>query len=513
MNGERPVQVVWFKRDLRVHDHAPLTEAAAAGPVVALYVVEPAYWRLPDTSERQWRFVRAALADLDAALRARGVALTVCVGEAVAVLRALRASTGFAALWSHEETGNGWTYARDRAVGAFCRAERIPWHERLQAGVWRAMTDRDAWQAFHDRVLSAPSVRAPDRIVAATVRGEVTAGDDPLGLTAEPLVESQPAGRRVAIGLVESFLAGRGRDYRRGMSSPRSSAAVCSRLSPHLATGTVSAREVLRRIAAARRSLEAAPPDARPVPLTAIDALVARIHWRDHFTQKLEREPAIEHRSPHALFEAARAPTAPDDPRLRAWAAGQTGWPFVDACIRSLAATGWINFRARAMLQSIASHHLGLDWRASGAVLARLFVDYEPGIHWPQVHMQSGHTGINVPRMYNPLKQSRDQDPAGDFIRRWVPALAGCVGDAVHAPWVVGGVRGYPPPVCDATAAMRAARARLAAVYGHPDFAAIARAVYERHGSRVRPVRPVPRMREARREAAAQLALPGVVDG
>jgi deoxyribodipyrimidine photo-lyase len=146
-------------------------------------------------------------------------------------------------------------------------------------------------------------------------------------------------------------------------------------------------------------------------------------------------------------------------------------------------------------------------------VLARLFVDDEPGIHWPQVHMQSGHTGINVPRMYNPLKQSRDQDPAGDFIRRWVPALAGCVGDAVHAPWVVGGVRGYPPPGCDVTAAMRAARARLAAVYGHPDFPAIARAVYERHGSRGRPVRPVPRMREARPESAAQLALPGVVDG
>lgn len=505
--------MVWFKRDLRVHDHAPLTEAAAAGPVIALYVVEPAYWHLPDTSERQWRFVRAALADLDQALHRRGLALTVCVGDVVEVLRSLRETTAFEALWSHQETGNGWTYARDRAVRAFCRAHGIPWHERLQAGIWRGMTDRDAWHAFHESVLQAPCVRAPARLEGVTLHGDVTAGDDPLGLATEPLETMQRAGRREAIALVESFLAGRGRDYLRGMSSPTTSEHVCSRLSAHLAVGSVSAREVLHRLSAARRTLAATAPHERPVPLAAIDALVARIHWRDHFTQKLEREPAIEFRSQHALFEARRTPTDPSHPWLLAWQKGQTGWPFVDACMRALRATGWITFRARAMLQSIASHHLGLDWRASGEVLARAFVDYDPGIHWPQVQMQSGHTGINVPRMYNPIKQSRDQDPSGAFVRRWVPELASCAGDTVHAPWETGGVQGYPAPLCDATEAMRAARARMKAVYERPDFARIAQEVYERHGSRARPMRSdyqAGRAPRGPRRPSSQLTLPGL---
>ena len=139
---ERRVQVVWFKRDLRVHDHAPLTEAAARGPVLALYVVEPDHWRLPDTSPRQWRFVRDALRDLDVALRDRGVPLTVCAGDAVEVLRALHAQTRFEALWSHEETGNLWTWARDRAGGRFCRAQGVVWHEGGEAGGWGGRRDR-----------------------------------------------------------------------------------------------------------------------------------------------------------------------------------------------------------------------------------------------------------------------------------------------------------------------------------------------------------------------------------
>ena len=103
--------------------------------------------------------------------------------------------------------------------------------------------------------------------------------------------------------------------------------------------------------------------------------------------------------------------------RLAAWEAGETGLPFVDACMRYLRATGWLNFRMRSMLVAVASYHLWLDWRATGPHLARQFTDYEPGIHWPQVQMQSGTTGMNTVRIYNPVKQGRDQDPAGVFTR------------------------------------------------------------------------------------------------
>ena len=98
---------------------------------------------------------------------------------------------------------------------------------------------------------------------------------------------------------------------------------------------------------------------------------------------------------------------------LNAWENGETGFPFVDACMRYLRKTGWINFRMRAMLMSFASYHLWLDWRKSGKILANFFTDYDPGIHWPQVQMQSGTTGINAIRIYNPIKQGIDQDPQG----------------------------------------------------------------------------------------------------
>ena len=114
--------LLWFKRDLRVTDNAALAAAAEAGPVVALYVVEPAYWALPDTSARQWEFTRECVESLREALP---VPLLVRVGQAVEVFEDLRASFAFDAVYSHEETGNGWTYQRDLAVRDWCAARGL----------------------------------------------------------------------------------------------------------------------------------------------------------------------------------------------------------------------------------------------------------------------------------------------------------------------------------------------------------------------------------------------------
>ena len=164
----------------------------------------------------------------------------------------------------------------------------------------------------------------------------------------------------------------------------------------------------------------------------------------------------------HPAHERARVLTADDDPTLLAWALGRSGYPFADACMRSLVATGWLNFRMRAMLTSFAVHHLGLDWRACGLHLARSFTDYEPGIHWPQVQMQGGQTGINTPRIYNPVKQGLDQDPTGVFTRRWVPELAEIPMALLQTPWLAG--TGQHTPIIDPGHAIRDARARLSQV-------------------------------------------------
>jgi deoxyribodipyrimidine photo-lyase len=159
--------------------------------------------------------------------------------------------------------------------------------------------------------------------------------------------------------------------------------------------------------------------------------------------------------------------------------------------MRYLTATGWLNFRMRAMLMSFASYHLWLDWRETGAVLARRFTDYEPGIHWSQVQMQSGTTGINTLRIYNPVKQGNDQDPEGRFIRAWVPELKAISSSYLHAPWTapnaakVLGQR-YPEPVVDLARAAQQARDTMWGLRKRAGFGDDARAIAEKHASRAR---------------------------
>jgi deoxyribodipyrimidine photo-lyase len=158
-----------------------------------------------------------------------------------------------------------------------------------------------------------------------------------------------------------------------------------------------------------------------------------------------------------------------DRERLEAWTEGRTGYPMVDACMRQLRATGWLNFRMRAMLVSFAAYHLWLHWREPGLFLARQFLDFEPGIHWSQMQMQSGTTGINTLRVYSPSKQAQDHDPHGVYVRQWVPEV---------------GTAAYPAPIVDERAAVAAAKAKLYALRGTPEARTEAGAIQHKHGSR-----------------------------
>jgi deoxyribodipyrimidine photo-lyase len=510
------IQVVWFKRDLRTHDHHPLARAAASGPVLPLYVVEPEYWTLADTSARQWTALRGALLELSQRLEALGAPLIVRVGTVIEVLQRIHGAVGIGRLLAHEETGNLWTFRRDIAVRRYCRQQGIAFEEFSQTGVIRGPGARERWAAHHARFAAAPTV--PEPVAIAPLRVARPAGIPDavgLGLPDDGCATPQAGTRAHALESLESFLSGRGADYRRGMSSPVSAARCCSRLSVGLATGAVSVREVLQRLYAARARLAQLASEHRPVPLTAVDSLVARLHWRGHFMQKLESEPELEMRSLHPLHERARRPTARDDPLLAAWAAGRTGIPFVDACMRSLVATGWLNFRMRAMLQSFATHNLGLDWRASGERLAQHFSDYEPGIHWPQVQMQSGQTGINTPRIYNPLKQASDHDPDGAFTRLWVPELSRVPLPLLQTPWLATDIEldGYPAPCVDPAAEARAAKERLSALRASAGYREASQEVFRKHGSRRRRIdadgpRAARTRRKAEPEPQAQLGFP-----
>jgi deoxyribodipyrimidine photo-lyase len=481
-------QLVWLKRDLRITDHAPLVQAANAGPCGVLFVFEPEWLHSPECDPSHVRFVLDSLKDVQASLQKLGGDLHVATGSMPEVLDRLFETTPFEVLWSHEETGNNWTYQRDLRVAAWARRKGVRWVEVTQHGVVRRLKNRDGWAAKWEARMTQPQWPEPVRIVSA-LPGTPLPNLTELGVSPSTKPQAQPGGWQAAQHTLEGFLRVRGEDYQSAMSSPNSAWSACSRLSPHIAWGTVSMRQVVQ---ATRLRLKE--------PLTGLWArslrsFEKRLHWHCHFIQKLEDEPAIEFENMNRGFDGLREDDFNED-LFQAYCTAQTGYPFVDACLRCLFATGWLNFRMRAMLASFAAYQLWLHWRRPAVFLARHFLDFEPGIHFSQFQMQSGVTGINTLRIYSPIKQSLDQDPDGVFIRRWVPELAALPTEYVHQPETLPpllalslgfqpGVS-YPLPVVEPVGAYRQAKERIYAWKQRPEVRHLAHAVYEKHGSRKR---------------------------
>ncbi len=463
------LQVVWFKRDLRVVDHRPLVEAARRGPVLPLYIVEDEILNAPDYSSWHYRFTRQALVSLRAALAAIGQPLVVHRGEAVEVLEAARRKLGIAHLWAHEETGNGISYARDRRVRRWARESGVPFTEFPQNGVVRRLASRDGWSRNWEVRMAEPLIPAPDFLppLPDLDPGAIPPEDDlpPFRMPGGAL---QNGALSTAQETLDSFLSARGFRYNRELSSPATADSACSRLSPFLALGQLSMRQVAQAARARLDVLRGASAPEEKQWRASLRAFDARLHWHCHFMQKLEDEPRIERENFVRAFDGMRENDFRED-LFQAWCEARTGYPFVDACMNFLRHHGWINFRMRAMLVSFASYHLWLHWRQPALHLARLFTDYEPGIHYSQFQMQSATTGINAIRIYNPAKQALDQDPNGEFVRRWSP----------DSPSV---------PIVDHAEAVRAARQRITAFRRLPAFRSQIGDVVERHGSRKRPI-------------------------
>lgn len=496
------VQIVWFKRDLRIHDNVALSTAASQGKVLPLYIVEPKLWAQPDLSHRHYVFLKQCLVELHQELQSLGQGLIIKVGEAVDVLEKLAQEFSVNALWSHQETWNGWTYDRDKAVKAWAQKRGIPWNEPAQNGVVRRLKDRNQWAHLWYQKMKQPVCHAPKKLLAVEATTEQLPLPRHLGLEEDGCIYPQRGGRREGLKELHSFLHERGEHYTKAMSSPVTAFESCSRISPHLAFGTLSMKQVFQEAEKRRYELDQMPDKGRWP--SAVRSFSSRLRWHCHFMQKLEDQPSIEFKAMHSQYDLLR--NEDNEQYLKAWQEGKTGYPLIDACMRALIATGWINFRMRAMLMSFASYHLWLDWRRPALHLARLFIDYEPGIHYSQVQMQSGTTGMNTIRIYNPIKQSQDQDPEGAFIYKWVPELKQIKKSHIHTPWLVPDLMGeYPTPIVEEKKARKNAADKIYVLKKETRGGSETRAVIEKHASRKKP--PQRKMRTPRHEGE-QLELP-----
>lgn len=493
----RHLVVWWIKRDIRLSDNQALLTAlerahALECPLLALWICEPEAYTAPEFHVRREKFVLESLAELEPALQALNVSLCLAEGRAVDVFRAFSSKTQLH-VFSHQETGVLWTFERDLSLGRFFKEVGADWTEFPTNGVVRGLRDRNRWQGIYQaRMKTAPLARPNGRLVQPPQMKEFfdsvsvscavrvfewrAHADTLLGRSAKQSTRSQQkGGERIAHGLLQRFLSEDvHRKYVQSLSKPRESQYFSSRLSPYLAFGCISSRQILNAL---EQPLLSA--DAR-----SLSAFRSRLAWRCHFTQKLENFPNMESREQNAALSKLRPEMSPEE--LQMWQHGLTGYPLVDACLRSVHQTGFLNFRMRAMLMSFATHLWWKDWRIPAWDLARAFLDFEPGIHFAQVHMQAAVTGNNQIRIYNPIKQSSENDSDARFIKQWVPELRDVASEKIHLLEALPST--YVRPVVDLKQAMNHARDQLFKKFKEPEVRAEARVVQQHLGSRGGPL-------------------------
>lgn len=417
--------LLWFRNDLRLADHAAVSAAARAGPVVALFVLDdetPGHWRM-GAAQRWW--LHYSLAALGDDLAARGGALVLRRGLAAEIVPQVAAEIGAAAV--HTLTHyQPWAKAQDAAVATAVTLKR--YHGALLAppastiagngGRYRIFTPW--WRKLQEQMPPQRPQPVPDIAFAPP-----PASDD---LNDWGLLPTRPdwaggfgvwmPGETGAAAQLERFLTVAA-NYDKGRNLPSDDGS--SRLSPHLALGEISVRTVWHAVADA-------------VPPAQAEPYLRELGWRDFAANILDQFPDHGDVPGRAQFDAIGFRDAPLE--LAAWQRGRTGYPIVDAGMRQLWSTGWMHNRVRMIAASFLVKHLLIDWRIGEAWFWDCLVDAELGANslgWQWV-MGSGVDSSPFNRVFAPVTQSAKFAGAA-YIRRWVPELAPLRDADIHAPW------------------------------------------------------------------------------
>ena len=420
------LNIVWLKRDLRTFDHDPLFEAEQlGGNYIIVYLFEPLQMKHPDYSLRHQQFIYHSVKALNKTLKIHNREVHIFHTNADTFFEYLTTTYNIKNVLSYQESGTNNSWILDKKVAKILKDKKAKWIEFENQAVIRGSKNRKGWDKYWFTYANSTIIRN----VYSFNNFKLLKSPFDFYINEFPFIkkyplEFQPAGEQFAHKYLNSFVKDRGKDYNRNMSQPEKSRYSCGRLSTYLAWGNISVRQVFQTVKKSSNY---------KIHKRAFDSFLSRIKWRSHFIQKFEVECSYEHTCINLGYEQMKYTN--NNIFLNKWLKGKTGFPMVDASMRCLINNGWLNFRMRAMLVSFLCHHLEQDWKRGVYHLAKLFLDYEPGIHFTQFQMQAGVTGINSIRVYNPVKQSIEKDPDAIFLKKWIPELS-CIDNAfIHEPW------------------------------------------------------------------------------
>jgi deoxyribodipyrimidine photo-lyase len=448
------IVVVWFKRDLRLQDNEALANAINSGKrVLLLYIFEPILLSDRHYSERHWNFIKESIRDLNHKLEPYNTEILVVQSDIITVFNTLLEQYNISKVFSHQETGILVTYERDKNFKRFCKNNLIEWVENINNGVKRGLKNREHWFEEWTSFVTQPLIKvkmdssnfiAKDELFLLKALFKIPS------LKTNSNSNFQKGGTTMAYKYARSFFNERHQSYMHNISKPGLSRRSCSRLSPYISWGNVSVREIYQ---------QAQYFKTKSKHKKHIGAFASRLRWQSHFIQKFEMEHTMEKESINKGYNKLKKNIS--EAYYKAWIEGKTGFPMVDASMRCLNATGYLNFRMRAMLVSFFTHILWQPWQKASTHLSQMFLDFEPGIHFPQLQMQAGETGINNLRIYNPVKNGLEHDANAEFIKSWVPELSHLETRFVHEPYLMTFLeqqlydfkigRDYPIPIVDIT--------------------------------------------------------------